>query len=129
MPKSVKLACLFAALAIIVGAIDVLLQYIDVTTQDTPVTSATAFWVGTAFTVLLLVLIAARKNWAKWIYIVLTGLTLPFAVFVFFKEVGIDRIGAVSTLLQGVLQLLSVIFLLSGSSSLWFRNPTLTQPA
>jgi hypothetical protein len=104
------------------GGVDLLLQTAGVTKQDTPTSSATGYIVGVLITVVLLVLIAKRHNWARWVFVVLTGLTVLAYVPVFLKELVSDFLGAISTAIQAVLHTVAVVLLLQHPVGQWFKN-------
>jgi phosphatidylserine synthase len=121
MPTATKLACVSVVIYILVGAVDVALQG-TVTQQDSPVSTAGAFALSAGLTILLLVLIAMRHNWARWIYVVLTSLSIPLVVPILMQEMQKDRVGAISTIVQAVLMVASVLLLVAPSSAAWFKG-------
>ena len=122
MSSQVKHAIIAVVLSMIVGGIDPALQFVGITKQDTVAGSAIGFGVGVVIAAFLLTFIAKRHNWARWVFIVLTGLTVLLATPVFVTEVRSDIVGALSTAIQAVLQAIAVILLLQRSVGQWFKN-------
>jgi len=122
MPSRVKHAIVATIVSLIVGGIDLALQFIGITKQDTAAGSAIGFAAGVAIAAFLLTFIAKRHNWARWVFIVLTGLTVLAVIPVFAKEMRSDSVGAISTAIQVVLQAIAVILLLQRSVTQWFKS-------
>jgi hypothetical protein len=122
MPSQVKHAIIAVVLSMIVGGIDLALQLVGITKQDTVAGSAIGFGVGVVIAAFLLTFIAKRHNWARWVFIVLTGLTVLLAIPVFVTEIRSDIVGAFSTAIQAVLQAIAVILLLQRSVTQWFMS-------
>ena len=122
MPKSIKLGISLVVVSLLIGGVDLLLQTVQVTTQDTPTGGFTGFIVGVLITGVFLVFIAKRHNWARWVFIILTSLTVLLVIPIFLKETGSDPIGSISTLIQVTLQAAAVILLLQRSAGQWFRK-------
>lgn len=122
MPSQVKYAIISVVVSLIVGGIDLALQFVGITKQDTAASSVIGFAAGMAITALLLTFIVKRHNWARWIFIVITGLTVLLAIQIFVTEMRSDFLGAISTAIQAVLQTIAVLLLLQRSVGQWFKN-------
>ncbi len=120
MPPPVKRAVWAAVLSLAVGGIDVALQRVGITHQDTPTGSVAGFLFGAVLSAVLLILIANRHGWARWVFIALTGLTVLISFPVFGQELHTDPVGAVSTAIQAVLQVAAIVFLMDGNAVRWF---------
>jgi hypothetical protein len=122
MSRQVKHAILAVVVSLIIGGIDLALQFAGITKQDTTAGSAIGFGAGVAIAAFLLTFIAKRHNWARWVFIVLTGLAVLSAIPVFVTEIRSDLVGAISTTIQAVLQAIAVILLLQRAVGQWFKN-------
>ncbi len=122
MPSQVKHAIIAAIVSLIIGGIDLALQFVGITKQDTVAGSAIGFAAGVVIAAFLLTFIAKRHNWARWVFIVLTGLTVLLAIPMFVIETRSDFVGAISTAIQAVLQAIAFILLLQRSVGQWFKN-------
>ena len=123
MPSQVKYAIISVVVSLIVGGIDIALQFAGIIKQDTAASSPIGFVVGVAITALFLIFIAKRNNWARWVFIVLTGLDVLLKIkFIFVTQMRSDFLGAISTAIQSVLQAIAVILLLQRSVGQWFKN-------
>jgi len=68
--------------------------------------------------------IAARRNWARWVYSVLTALTwLNWIRFLIVLRHPPTDILQAATLAADVMELMAVILLFTGPSSRWFKQP------
>ncbi len=122
MPSQVKHAIIAAVVSLIIGGIDLALRFVGITKQDTVAGSAIGFAAGVVIAALLLTFIAKRHNWARWVFIVLTGLTVLLAIPMFVIEIRSDLVGAISTAIQAVLLAIAFILLLQRSVGQWFKN-------
>jgi hypothetical protein len=122
MPSQVKHAIIAAIVSLIIGGIDLALQFVGITKQDTVAGSAIGFAAGVVIAAFLLTFIAKRHNWSRWVFIVLTGLTVLLAIPMFVIETRSDFVGAISTAIQAVLQAIAFILLLQRSVGQWFKN-------
>ncbi len=123
MPKEIKRSILLVLLSIFIGGVDLLLQFVGITKQNTEYGSPTDFFVHLLIVVVLLILIAKGKNWARWIFIVLIVLSIfPVIANVFLVEFKSDVVGAILSLIQATLYLLAVILLLQKPAVEWFKK-------
>ncbi len=122
MESQVKHAIIAVVVSLIVGGIDLALQFVGITKQDTAAGSAIGFAAGVVITASLLTFIAKRHNWARWVFIVLTCLTILLAVPTLLAEMTSDIIGAISTAIQSVLQAVAVVLLLQRPVRQWFQK-------
>lgn len=122
MPKHVKLAIIAVVVSLFIGGADVLLQRAGLTKQDTAAGSAIGFAFGVLITAVLLFFIAKRHNWARWVFIILTGLTILLSIPVIVTELGSDFLGAISTTLQVTLQAIALTLLLLRPVGNWYKN-------
>ncbi len=122
MPKQIKNAIIAVIVSLLVGGVDSLLQVIGITKQDSGFSSFWGFILGVMITGLLLILIVKRYNWARWFFIVSTVLGLILITPVIIAEFSSDYIGAISSVLQAVLQASAVILLLLQPSGQWFKS-------
>ena len=70
------------------------------------------------------VAIAVRRNWARWVFAVLTGLTwINLTRFlIVFRHLPSNTLMA-STMAADVMELVGVILLFTGPSNRWFKQP------
>jgi hypothetical protein len=80
----------------------------------------TIFWILTAG---LVAMIERGRNWARYTYLVLYLLGLPFFVIMMFDDVWRAPVFAVSQLVQAALQTIALVFLFLRPSREWFRGP------
>jgi hypothetical protein len=120
MPKQIKLVIVAIAASFLVGGIDLILQSFGVTHQTSEFGTAPAFVGGILLTGILLFFIAKRHNWARWVFIVLTLIGMPFIIPIFIEELQTDIIGAISTSIQTALQIWAVALLFRKPVRLWF---------
>ena len=68
--------------------------------------------------------IAARRNWARWVFAILTGLAwINLTRFlIVFRHLPSNTLMA-STMAADVMELVGVILLFTGPSSRWFKQP------
>ncbi len=122
MPKQIKYVIIAVIVSFLVGGVDLLLQSADVTKQDSEFSTFSAFILGILVTGLMLVLIAKGYNWARWIFIVLTVLGFILHIPIIITEISSDYIGAISLILQTVLQAYAVVLLLLRPAGQWFKS-------
>lgn len=119
MPVTVKLALIAPVVAMVVGVFDYMLQG-SLTRQESPGDPLPGILLSLLINLTLLAFIAARHNWARWVYSVLTVIGLPLVIPAMLMEARPDPIGAASTALQFLLILASVILLFKEPSRQWF---------
>lgn len=114
--------CLYAFLAsTLISFIDFLLQNIEVTEQTLPI-SFGGFIAGTLINLLFIWLVFKRKNWARIIYAIFIIISIPVVLPVISVELQSDIIGAISSILQLLLNVSSVVFLFTKQTNVWFKN-------
>jgi hypothetical protein len=122
MPQSVKLACVTAIGSSFLSILDLALENAGVTKSSTPVPAAVAASIGMLINVTLLALIVNRHNWARWVYVALTGLGIPIGMVLMVLEFFIDPLGAVLAVGQVLLALVSIGLLMTPSTRRWFAE-------
>jgi hypothetical protein len=125
MPAATKWACVCVALSILQGIFNLRFMARETIGQLLPNI------VVICVIVVLVAAMAFRRQWACWIYIVMTAAGLVLFVMVFVAGFPVGGGGAVSkyliaplqlTPVRSFLQLISIIFLLTHSSRMWFSR-------
>ena len=75
----------------------------------------TGLWAGVVY------LVATRRNWARWLFIVVAFLALPGAVLSLAALPGADAITAAVSFSQNGANIAAAVLLLLPDSSRWFR--------
>ncbi len=122
MPKQITQAIILVVISLFVGSIDLLFQFAGITKQDTSASSLISLIVGVAITAILFVFMVRRHNWARWVFVVITLLSIPIILPVLVIEINSDLVGATSTTIQILLQASAVILLLRRPVGRWFKN-------
>ena len=121
-PKSIKFFIYLFIIKVIIGFLDLSLQYIGITNNDFEFGTIGNFAFGTIVEIFFLFFILKRKNWSRIIFTNLTALTLFSLIFIVPEEIKGDFIGAVSTITQGLMYLFMVIILYVKQSNDWFKR-------
>ena len=120
IPIIVRLVLILAVISIAIGLVNTIREFPTSATAVSPamlIGSAlvmTGLWVGVIY------LIACRRNWARWLFIVVAFLALPGAVFSFEALPGTDIITAGVSLSQHGANIVAAVLLLLPTSSRWF---------
>ncbi len=122
MPKQIKHAIIAIVISFLIGGVDLLFQFANITKQDTEFSSVQGLIGGVLFTGILLFLIVKRYNWARWVFIILTAIGILLIIPIFIAEIGSDIIGAISTAIQTALQGVAVVLMLQQPVNQWFKN-------
>jgi hypothetical protein len=110
MPKQV----IFAILAVVVGLL------IDAVNG-----SYRVFAIAVLVDVPLLFLIAKRHNWARWVFVVLTGLVVLLSIFsipVLFAKIGSELLSVIFDTLETTLLAVAIILLVTRPVDRWFKK-------
>lgn len=67
--------------------------------------------------------IAAGRNWARIIFLILVLLGLPFAIIGYIQELRINLPGGLFSIVVALLQVTGTCLLFTRNSNLWFRRP------
>ena len=67
--------------------------------------------------------IAAGRNWARIVFIVLVLIGLPFAILGYIQELRTSLLGGSISIIIAVLQLIGTYLLFIKNSNTWFRRP------
>jgi len=108
--------------ALVIGGVDLALQSLDVTRQDTESGSLMGFIIGAAINLVLIGLISLKHNWARWIFIILAIMSAFVYFSVIVTELNGDMIGAISSIIQISLNLVAALLLFQRSSSNWVKG-------
>ena len=66
--------------------------------------------------------IAAGRNWARIVFLVLVLIGLPFAVLGYIQELRTSLLGGSISIIMAILQVLGTYLLFTKNSNLWFRS-------
>jgi hypothetical protein len=66
--------------------------------------------------------IAAGRNWARIVFLVLMLIGLPFAILGYIQELRTSLLGGSISIIMAILQLLGTYLLFTTKSNLWFRS-------
>lgn len=79
-----------------------------------------------AFTLVTLGLIfyflGKRKNWARWLFVILLVLGLPFSIYPLIQSLSSDPVSGVLGLIQEAAQVCAGVFLFSAPARSWYGN-------
>jgi hypothetical protein len=132
MPGTVKAACILIVLSVLQGIIN--LRFIYLQTAPEAVFNIAILCVLVALTAG----IGFHRSWARWIYIGLTIVGLLLFVLGFFAGINLRQTGAMTryviealdlTVLRSLLQLISIVLLLTKSAWAWFERREQRQAA
>ena len=122
MSKNIKIAISAIIAALVVGAVDLLLQSFGITIQNTEMGSLQGFAIGAAINLVLVAFIFMKHNWAKWTFIILTVAGSLLYLPTIGNELSADMLGAISSIIQISLNIVAVILLLTPESSNWLKK-------
>jgi hypothetical protein len=66
--------------------------------------------------------IAAGRNWARIIFLILVLLGLPFAIIGYIQELRLSLLGGSFSIIVALLQVIGTCLLFTGNSNVWFRK-------
>jgi hypothetical protein len=123
-PRAVAIAFQLLAASLGVGLLNAILHLAQVKVASRlmlilPLIIVVAV-LGLAFT--LLTRIAARRNWARIVWLVLILCGLPFVIPANFRELGRNVLLGMLSLTITVLQMVGTYLLFTRDSNLWFRT-------
>jgi peptidoglycan/LPS O-acetylase OafA/YrhL len=121
MPKQIKYAIITIVISVLLGCLDFMFQFLNITKQQAEINSTDIF-VGILLTGILLFFIAKRHNGARWVFIIITVLGFLFVIPIFLKEIDSDKIGALSTTIQVILHVFAIVLMLQKPVDQWFKN-------
>lgn len=128
IPKQVNISVKLLYSSLIIGIIRMLINIIQQPEANNtliPTIIISAFTFGIAF--FFIYMIAQRANWARMIYLIFFIIGIPITILILIGYQDQSRVSAIFMLCQAVLQLIAIIFLFKGESSVWFKkdmNPT-----
>jgi hypothetical protein len=128
-PKTVELAVLFTFLAIMTGMTEFILELAGIGQQTIEMENyeMTAI-IGFAINFVFMILFLKKQNWARILFTVFFFLGLLALVPIVKEELKSDLIGATSSILQTVFELITIMLLFSKTSNAWFKkNKTVIQ--
>jgi len=122
-PKTVELAVLFTFLAIMTGMTEFILELIGIGERTIEMENyeMTAI-IGFAVNFIFMILFLKKQNWARIVFAVLFFLGLLALVPIVKTELKSDLIGASSSILQTVFELIAIMLLFSKSANIWFKK-------
>jgi len=122
-PKTVELAVLFTFLAIMTGMTEFILELIGIGQQTIEMENyeITAI-IGFAVNFIFMILFLKKQNWARILFAVFFFLGLLALVPIVKEEFKSDLIGASSSILQTVFELIAIMLLFSKTSNIWFKK-------
>lgn len=120
-PTAVKAGVWMIGASLVVGALDLLLQNAGVTSAQTAMSSPAAFLFGIVYSVVFLLLILKKHNWARWVFVILGAIGLIATVPILAQELGPDPVGAISTLIQMLLQSGALVSFVTPPANRWFQ--------
>ncbi len=83
--------------------------------------SPAAFLFGIVYSVVFLLLILKKHNWARWVFVILGAIGLIATVPILAQELGPDPVGAISTLIQMLLQSGALVSFVTPPANRWFQ--------
>lgn len=123
MPSNVARFELLMYVSLVIGAVNSALQFQALTAQASP-----AFILGIqgfvfALFILLIWLIARkRQNWARWTFLVLFVIGLPFSVPQLLATLQTSPVSAGLSVVQIVMQAYALFLIFTGNAKDWFRK-------
>jgi len=122
-PKTVELAVLFTFFAIMTGMTEFILELAGIGQRTIEMENyeITAI-IGFAVNFIFMILFLKKQNWARIVFTVLFFLGLLALVPIVKEEFKSDLIGASSSILQTVFELIAIMLLFSKTSNIWFKK-------
>lgn len=121
-PSPIIKSILYSTCSLFIGYIDLLFIYLDLSKQNTKHTNITNHLIGTIITLFFLFFIFKSKNWARIIYTLISIIGLVSILPIVCLEITNDIIGAISSIIQIALILVSTLYLFHKESNVWFQN-------
>jgi len=123
VPKEVRYGVMATAASLLLSIVDMLLQKAGVTAVESEALSSPAAVLGgVVLTAVFLLLIVKRHNWARIVFTILIVIGIPLAIPIVLTELRTDVLGAISSILQLVLQIAGVVFFFRPAANAWFRS-------
>lgn len=120
-PPEVTLAVTLVGASLVVGGLDLILQYAGLSSPQSEASSLLGLIFGAAVTSVFLWLILRRHNWARITFAILTLVTVVTSIPILLNELSGDVVGAVLTVTQIALQLVAVWLLFRPLANAWFK--------
>lgn len=122
-PKEVQRAGLFVFLAIMTGMTEFILELIGIGGRTIEIENyELSAIIGFAVNFVFIILFLKKQNWARIVFTVLFFLGLPILIPIVKQELQSDLIGASSSILQTVFEIIAVMLLFSKNSNAWFKK-------
>jgi hypothetical protein len=121
-PREVSRALQVITLSLVIGLITSLFQLTQKVSGRPMILAALIVVVFFGFGFLLISRIAARRNWARIVWLVLIVFGLPFAIPSNLQEIRRNVLSGIFSVIVTLLQLIGTYLLFTKNSNLWFRT-------
>lgn len=121
-PRAVSNAVLLFYTAFAIGAIRAVFDLIRRTSGVSFFVVLLALGIFLLVCVLFVRQIAAGKNWARIVFLVLLLIGLPFAIPTYLTELKTSLVHGIVSIIVALLQVAGTVLLFSGESNRWFRR-------
>ena len=125
-PAVVTRAVQLLALALVIGVIRSIFVAIAAAAGKMSIATAAIIFVLAFFGVMFFFVwkVSSRRNWARFVLLVLVIIGLPFAVPAYIGEVRRNLPGGLLSILLALLQTIGIVLLFLPKANSWFRNRT-----
>ena len=125
MPSSVSRFELLMYISLVIGAVNSAIQYKALTAIASPafILGIQAF-VFAIFILLIWLTARRRQNWARWTFLALFVIGLPFSVPQMYATLQANPIAGVLGIVQIVLQAYALFLVFTSDAGAWFVKPS-----
>lgn len=67
-------------------------------------------------------MVASRKNWARFVFLILLIIGLPFAIPIYLAELRVNLLYGLVSIAVAILQIVGIVLLFTKTSNQWFKS-------